>query len=311
VRDARDRAREGGEGEGRRRSRAAEQAEALEAQRVLFEDVRASLRSPVVPLLVRRLAAGYPTWFERAWRELRAVALSRGFETRADALRREAAREATATGAVAAGSYREALRQRALSTSVVDDIVRAVAVAHYVAPKTLLFAAALRRLLSGEATGAEPSAEDREAIPLGVPAELAEVPALGDAEAPGRVTRLWNDVVATLGLPGVTEELRVIGRWPDFLEVAWGAAKPLVGRPGVARLGALADGAARELALPAALGPASLAQLGVAPAQGEEMVRLVGEFREGFPPLAFTMALARLGLDESGAADVGASPFPV
>ncbi len=139
--------------EGRRRPRDPGDGEAQEAQRLLLEDIRAALRSPVVPLLARRLAAGYPAYLERVWRDLRPNLLSRAFERRADELRGASVRAVAAAGVVEPGGYRDALHRRALSTSVVDDIVRAVAVVHYLDPKLLLIATALDLALGNEPVG--------------------------------------------------------------------------------------------------------------------------------------------------------------
>ncbi len=299
--------------EGRRRPRNPADAEAQEAQRLLAEEIRAAFRNPIVPLLVRRLGAGYPAYLERAWRDLKPNVLSRAFERRADELRAAAVRAAAAVGAVAPGAFREALRQRALSTTVVDDIVRAVDIAHYLNPKLLIAATALDLALNNEPVGgaADLSPEEREALPAGLPPEAAELAVLGDAEAPGRVLRVWNDAVATLELPGVTEDLRAIGRWPDFLELAWATAKPLVGRPEVAPLGAIAEEGARRLPFRITVGPAVGVQLGYTMAQATELARLMREFRRKLPALVFTFAIAKLGLDSEGAAHAAASPFPV
>ena len=299
--------------EGRRRPRDPADAEAQEAQRLLFEEIRAAFRNPIVPLLVRRLGAGYPGYLERAWRDLKPNVLSRAFERRADELRAAAVRAAAAVGAVAPGGFREALRRRALSTTVVDDIIRAVDIAHYLDPKLLIAATALDLALNNEPVGgaADLSPEEREALPAGLPPEAAELAVLGDAEAPGRVLRVWNDAVAALELPGVTEDLRAIGRWPDFLEMAWATARPVVGRPEVAPLGAIAEDGARRLPFRITVGPAAVAQLGYTVAQATELARLTREFRRKLPALVFTFAVAKLGLDPEGAAHAAASPFPV
>lgn len=299
--------------EGRRRPRDAADTEAQEAQRLLVEEIRAAFRNPIVPLLVRRLAAGYPAYLERAWRDLKPNVLSRAFESRADELRAAAVETAATAGGVAPGAFREALRKWAFSTTVVGDIVRAVDVAFHLDPKLLIAAAALDLALDNEPVGgaADLPAEERETLPVGLLPPVADLPVLGDAEAPGRVLRVWNDAVATLELPGVTDDLRAIGRWPDFLELVWASARPLVGRPEVGRLGAIAEEGARRLPFRVTAGPAVVAQLGYTMAQATELSRLVREFRQKLPALVFAFAIAKLGLDTSGAAHAEASPLPV
>lgn len=313
MRDPAARDRGAREGEGRRRGRPGENAEALEARRLLFEEIRAAFRTPIVPLLCRKLSQSWPAYFERAWREMKPNVLSRAFEVQADVVRAAAVREAAAAGAVAPGALHEALRQRTISTTVVRDIVRAVDVAHYLGPKVLVAATALDLALAdqpvGGATDLLPA--EREPISPGVPAEVVDLPVLGDAEAPGRVLRLWNDVVATLGLPGVADDLRAIGRWPDFLEIVWTAARPHVSRPGVAYLGSMAEEAARRLPFRLTVSAAAAGQAGLSPADVADLQRFVGDLRRPLPGLVFTLALARLGLDEEGGARAEASPFPV
>ncbi len=298
--------------EGRRRQRG-EQAEAAEAQRQLFEDVRAAFRSPMVPLLVRRLATAAPAYLERAWRELKPNVLTRAFEAQSDVLRSAAVREAAAAGVLPPGGLREMLRRRALSTSVVEEIVRAVDAACYLDPKVLVAATALDLALDNEPVGgaADLLPVEREAILPGVPAEVADLPVIGDAEAPGRVLRLWNDIVATLGLPAVTDDLRAVSRWPDFLEILWEATRPHVGRSGVSRLGAMAEETARRLPFRITVGAAAAAQLGLSPVQTTDLARFVKELRRRLPALVFMMALARYGLTETGTGAAEASPFPV
>lgn len=308
---ARDRIATPVDAEARRRQRG-EQAEAAEAQRLLFEDVKATFRSPIVPLLVRRLAATAPAYLDRAWRELRPNLLTRAFEAQADLIRAAAVREAAASLALPPGGFREVLRRHAMSTSVVDEIVRAVSVACYTDPKFLLAATALDLALDNEPVGgaADLLPVEREAIAPGVPEEVAELPVIGDAEAPGRILRLWNEIVATLGLPAVTDDLRAVSRWPDFLEAVWAVARPHVQRPGVTRLGAMAEEAARRLPFRITVGPAAAAQLGLSPAQTTDLARFVKELRRRLPALVFMMALARLGLAEEAAEAVEASPYP-
>lgn len=301
-----------GDAEGRRRLRG-EQAEAAEAQRLLFEDVKSAFRSPIVPLLVRRLSTAAPAYLERTWRELKPNLLTRAFEAQSDIIRAAAVREAVAAGALPAGGFREALRRLAISTSVVAEAARAVDAACYVDPKILLAATALDLVLDNEPVGgaADLLPVEREAVPPGVPEEVADLPVLGDAEAPGRVLRLWNDVVATLALPAVTDDLRAIGRWPDFLELLWAAARPHVERPGVSRLGAMAEESARRLPFRMTAGAAAMAQLGLAPAQSTDLARFVKELRRRLPALVFMMALARHGLAEEEGEMVELSPYPV
>jgi hypothetical protein len=301
------------EGETRRRGRGSEQAMAIEAQRLLFEEIRAALRTPLIPPLFRKLSQAWPAYLERAWRELKPNVLTRAFEVQADVVRAAAAREAVASGAVAPGALHEALRQRALSAGVVRDICKAVGIAHYLGPKALVAAAALDLALAGQPVGGATDLlpAEREAIAPGVPSEAVDLPLIGDAEAPGRVLRLWNEVVTALGLPGVTDELRVVARWPDFLEIAWAVAWPHVDRPGVGYPGALAEEGARRLPFRLSLSAAAAGQLGLAPAQVADLQRFVGDLRHRLPGLVFTFAVARLGLDEEGGAHAEASPFPI
>lgn len=298
--------------ETRRRQRG-EQAEAAEAQRLLFEDVRSAFRTPFVPLLVRRLWSVAPAYFERAWRELKPNILTRAFEAQSDIIRAAAVREVAQSGAVEPGAFRESLRRRAISTSVVDEIVRAANVACYADPKILLAATALDLALDNEPVGgaADLLPVEREAIPSGVPQEVSDLPALGDGEAPGRILRLWNDIVATLALPAVTDDLRAISRWPDFLEIVWTTARPHTTRPGIGRLGDMAEEAARRLPFRFTVGPAAAAQLGLTPAQTTDIARFVKDLRRRLPALVFMMALARYGLSEEGGEAVERSPFPV
>lgn len=309
---ARDRTAPPVDSETRRRQRG-EQAEAAEAQRLLFEEVKATFRSPIVPLLVRHLAAVAPTYLERAWRELRPNLLTRAFEAQSDIIRAAAVREAVAARAVPPGGFRGVLRSRAISTTVVDEIVRAVSAACYADPKFLLATTALDLALDNEPVGgaADLLPVEREAIPPGVPEEVADLPLIGDAEAPGRILRLWSDLVATLGLPALTDDLRAVSRWPDFLEAVWAAARPHTQRPGVVRLGAMAEESARRLPFRITVGPAAVAQLGLSPAQSSDLARFVKELRRRLPALVFMMALARLGLAEETAEAAEASPYPV
>ncbi|HWP35466.1 MAG TPA: halocarboxylic acid dehydrogenase DehI family protein [Thermodesulfobacteriota bacterium] len=298
--------------EGRRRSRRRNTAETQDPQRLLLEEIRTTLRSPVVPLLIHRLAAGFPAYLERAWRELKPNLLSRAFEHRAEELRAAALQAAAEASGLAPGAFREALRRRMLFASVVDEIARAVDVAFLLEPKVLLVATALDLALDNEPVGAaaDLGPEEREALPAPPATEAGEFALLGDAEAPARVLRLWDDLVRTLELPGVTEAFRAFGRWPDFLEVVWATAKPLVRGGGVDRIGALAEDGARRLPFRVTVGPVVVAQLGYAPAQATELARLARQFRRRLPAAVFTVALAKLGLDAAGLARTQAAPLP-
>lgn len=190
----------------------------------VFLDVRHCLRTTWVPLLMRALAA-HGDVLKPVWRQLRPNLLTRAHEEAADDLRAH-----LATAAVELGTplIEPVLASAGLDTDAVDEVIEVVDAFHYVNPKLLVCVAALVDAAHGRPVGGKhvhPAL--LEAFEPGdVPDEMPDIVPL--PEEPGGVTgEVFHAILESTHLPVATVDLRVLGRWPHFLETAWPELEPV------------------------------------------------------------------------------------
>lgn len=180
----------------------------------LYEDIRDTLRVPIVNFLFRVLA-NRPEYLEHTWSALRPGLRTELFEGAADTLR-QAALAGEPASLPERGSWSEwpdGTRLRRFTETI-----------HYVLPKLLLIATAMRQGRLRPSAEALASA----AIEPG-PHETSEsIEMLDPARATGKVECLFARIRERHGHPGVASYFRALGHWPDFLAAAWQRLEPRV-----------------------------------------------------------------------------------
>jgi hypothetical protein len=175
-----------------------------------YDDVKATLRIPYVPDLIRALAI-YPNYLQLAWIALKPNSQTVYFERQSDRLRRTAAD----------------LTSRFPHPQWGDQsLAPSFQTLWYAAPKELLVTSALRSATMGQQPRlAAVSAEDQRRIPRGIP-EGAVVPVRGQAPGDDEHRAVYEEMSA--GLDGfVPVEYAVLAAFPAALAPAWRTIKAL------------------------------------------------------------------------------------
>jgi len=197
------------------------EAEAPAPVQRIFDEVRRALGSPVVPKLYQAYAA-FPAFLELHWDAFRPVMESRQFVLLGARLAAETYTRAHNYFAVRPMVARDAQRRApgSLPVSQVLDYYQ------YLDPLLLLIAAAQMRALEAP-IGQGPAKLDAAQHP-----DFPIAPRLlGDAEAPAKVHRIWEERAQMLSLAFVSDEHRALAAWPSFYEEYWSLLKELLQSP--------------------------------------------------------------------------------
>ncbi|EMI15607.1 D-2-haloacid dehalogenase [Rhodopirellula maiorica SM1] len=100
---------------------------------------------------------------------------------------------------------------------------------HYINPKLLLFASAVRQGLDGDLSTKPYSATDPvERVESGIPAEMAALE-MEDEQPPSKeLQTIFDDIVETLSLRSINSDYRTLALWPTYLNAVWGQLKPKI-----------------------------------------------------------------------------------
>ena len=270
-----------------------------------YELITRKMRIGRVPLLFRALAA------EKAllpcWPLLRAAVRTRAFEEAADDLRTRAARAATE---LKCPLIETQLEWAGYDLDEIDEIRGQVDVFHYQDPKLLMAAVTLLGALEPGGIGgtSRATARAQQRVPRGVPSDMDHIELVPE-DAPGLLGKTFRSIRAHLGLGIVPDDFRALGRWPKYLELAYGDARKRDTEPraleAVAELGKLAEQFAQQL-------PVNVAVLPALEAAGVDAARvraLLLRFRKALPELVLDLALFKVQLD--GHEQSLESPFPI
>ncbi|HVY61613.1 MAG TPA: halocarboxylic acid dehydrogenase DehI family protein [Planctomycetota bacterium] len=271
-----------------------------EVERV-YHEARQKLRVTGVPLLFRTWA-GFPTFFPRMWDAIRPNIETRAFESAADQLRASAVETAAGLGRIGASvplGESQAYRLRGIL-----DLY------HYLNPKLLLVAAAVRLALDGALMG--PVVEDIASIELIERGPSPTMHALEMApEKPDdpRLRAVFADIQRTLETGAVNSNYRSLALFPDYLVAVWARLKPILETESYRRaarvLGLEARSLARSLPHPVPLSLQRLEDLGE---DVKGLVRATDDFERVLATLVLNMTLVLL--DWNGPEALAASPFP-
>ena len=267
----------------------------------IYHEIRQTFRVSGVNLNFRTWAA-FQTAFPIIWTAMQPIAAARSFETSSDELRARAVRLAS--------SLPELRVEANLGESQRHQIRQALLLYHYVNPKLLLFTVILRRALAGvRAAGGSVRIPPGPQVPFGAPATMAAMEMVDESPADPRLRRLFGDIRRTLRLPAINSDYRTLALWPDYLDPAWAALKPVAQGPDFAHaaetLARAAIAAAEWFPAPPELEMSRLRQAG----EKASLLRVTRDFERVLPSLILNIAL--LARDWWGVDRLGESPFPV
>lgn len=267
------------------------EAEATGKIKGVYDDIKSTLRTPIVASLFRALAV-YPDYLQVAWLGLKPNVQTVFFEARADQLRAFAAQSLPVLSAPSAPA----------------PALQSLDVFHYLDPKLLLAAAALKTASTGQQPRlTELPRDEKRQIAPGVPKDV-QPPAL-TASAPAD---LFGQIESRFALSTVPDEYQALAQWPDYLQGAWEAVLKLMAAPEYARLERQLRRMAEEtiLALPYRIdiGPHILRQSGLSESDLDGVQQTLNRYYRALPGLVAGSALLATGAH--GKEDAQRSPFP-
>jgi hypothetical protein len=202
-------------------------AAAQEQHGSLLDELRAVLRVPFIDTFWLALLSR-PELAERCWRWLAPLLGSVQCEAAARLLRQEAAIE-LALGLPAHKAFRGDMSRTEIDADGRGRISNYTAAAHYVLPKLLLAAMALRQEALRQPQPARQGALDP--LPRGVIAGIPGIMPLDPDAAYGELPGIFAAIRAAEGFPQINAYFRTVALAGDFLRIAWNALKPVVGDP--------------------------------------------------------------------------------
>lgn len=271
----------------------------------IYELITRKVRVGRVPLLFKALAAAKA--LQPCWQALRPAIRIRAFEEAADDLRARAARAAVELGCPLIETQ---LEWAGYDVEQIDEIRGQVDIFHYVDAKLLMAVATLAQAI-GDGVGGQGKggARAEQRVPRGVPSDMDHIELVPE-ESNGSLGRIFRAIRSHLGLGLVPDDFRALGRWPKYLELAWGDARNRDEEPlaatAIQDLRNQAEEMARQLPLRVQVSHESLREAGADPAK---VIAVLDRFRRALPGLVLDLALFKVQLD--GAEAARESPFPI
>ncbi len=262
----------------------------------VYDDIKSTLRTPVVGSLFRALAV-YPDYLQVAWIGLKPNVQTVFFETRTDQLRAFAVQSLPLTSAPPAP----------------EAALQSLDVFRYLNPKLLLVAATLKSASSGQQPRlTELTRDEKRQVAPGIPRDAQAVVSGDDSAASAEPSGLLDQMRSELGLPLVPDEYRALAQWPDYLSGAWAAVQRLMAAPEYSRFERQLRRSCEEtiLALPYRIdiSPHVLRQSGLSEADLDGVQRVLNTYYRALPGLLAGGALLAVGAHGQEAAQ--RSPFP-
>lgn len=273
-----------------------EEEDVSEAVRDCFDEITASLGFAVVNVIFRAFAK-YPRFLRLQWDFLRPNALTQDFFDKTEVIRRQA--ELTVREHFTVGDHRAELRMRGSSDTAVKEIKAVIDFFLYCDPFLLLMASALQSSLAAQPLPGKPWAH---LLPHYThPTRVQEVRLVEMEDAQSGLQAVYRDIMKTSGLPFVASDYRALGRWPDYLELAWQEWQKKIPAPvyqrEVRKLNELAVALALDLPFPLAIDAQTLKQAGFTPTQIADILATVDLFQGLVPGLITNIAAFKIGLE--------------
>lgn len=191
----------------------------------LYEDVKATLRAPIVNWVFRTAMANYPDLLRYAWGQVKLAFDSRAFG-RFSVAYRDDLLDGAAAGADGVPVYRRATL--GIDSVAFRELRGQAATFDVVAPRLAVLFALLDRGLRGEPIGVEPAADRAatEPCPAWLDRDRGRSPTLADAP-PESLSETVDRIREYHGLDDSLPSVhRCLAQWPAFLERAWTDLEP-------------------------------------------------------------------------------------
>ena len=264
-----------------------------------YGDMKAVLQVPWMGV-VTMAYAHYPSFFGELWRGLRPLCASQPFVTAVRELRAYCEDEVLGLKPPPIAAR---LNEAGYGMREVDNIRAMIEIFSHGNFPYLMIATLTRSLLLGGSFGqagdAAPPFEGRHAPDVTQPFLLME-----RHHADGPTQAVYDDVMATLGLPFVNTDYRALARWPSYFALAWGDLKPSAQTEAHKALANRVYDRALELANalpnPGGLNAEALQAAAISDAPLDEIIPVTELFHYLLPELVVNVAFFRAQLEGSG-----------
>lgn len=254
-----------------------------------YRDIKESLRVSLVDAMFQAYAST-PKFLDQGWRRLRPSMLAPPF---LDAARSIGAIADTGVEYWPVSDHAAVLHARNYAENELRKLRETVELFHTAAPKLAIIANALQVALAGEPIGGggvsnPPKHADRDKLVRDF--RGLRVPLADEREAPLRVRTIFEELKRRADVSFVSTSHRAMGAYPDWLDVFWTDARPLLSdkrrRDLCSRIDVAAKEAARALPYP----------LNIPSEEFAEMRPINDVFCALAPGLVVDAAIARRGL---------------
>ena len=189
----------------------------------IYQEIKAALGVPHVNVIFQAYGA-YPAALDTIWNALRPCVETTEFFRCAERLRGEAYTRTHNYFTVP--DLCASIQQVHFSTGAQHELTEVVELLHYNNPLLLLIAAA--QLQAFEDGPPMPKSAERNAEH---PVFTHKPIRISEEEASGPIRKIFEDIKRTLGVTVVNTDYQAFARFPDFLNMYWGALKPAVLSP--------------------------------------------------------------------------------
>ncbi len=273
-----------------------QEEEASEAVRECFDEITASLGFAVVNVIFRAFAK-YPRFLRLQWDFLRPNALTQDFFDKTEVIRRQAL--AMVQEHFQVSDHRAVLRMHGSSDDAIKEIKAVLDFFLYCDPFLLLMDSALQSSLGGKPLPGKPWAH---LLPHYThPTRVLAVRLVQLEDAPPALQTVYREIMKVSGLTFVPSDYRALGRWRDYLALAWEEWKKRISTPTyqreVRKLNELAVALALDLPFPLAINAQTLKQAGFTPTQISDILATADFFHGVLPGLITNIAAFKVGLE--------------
>jgi len=263
--------------------------------KVIYEDIKDSLKLPWVPVMFQAFAT-YPHFLQFIWGQLKPSVGTLQFKLETERIR------GYAETFMSEAHIREYKHEDALRNNLsIDDLVHIrtrLEAFTYGNPKLLLLAAALKRAVGGITVGGNGDTEASHEDFGDRVIKKIDIKPVEEADATDEVKALYEDIKSTLGLPFVNTDYRTMANWPGFLKLAWEDIKTIMISPhfteGKTAMLEFAEHAADMLPYPVKMGWDEMEGAGVHEEDFENIEDMAGLFARLLPGLILSVVEMRL-----------------
>lgn len=266
----------------------------------VYHEIMQTMRVTGVNLNFRTWAS-WENFLPLMWDAMRPIVGTLAFEQAGDEVRKRTVSEVRALPTVSA------FHSAGLGESQAFQVHAALRLYHYINPKLLVFTSAVRLALMGRVVSH--ALEPSEPIVLGPPDGMFPMEMVEEGEEEKRIKAIFEDIASTLSLATINSDYRTLALWPEYLDQAWRALKPITQtveyNSAADRIRELAREFAQRLPAPAGLTSATVKDTGE---NVDQILKTTSNFERILPPLILNIAILTGECETDDSRLV--SPFP-